>query len=272
MVNKRILITGCAGSIGSELARQLCRNNQVYGIDIGETELFELYEELKPNIKTRIGDIRNRETIEEIFANFLPDIIIHTAAYKHVSPLELDPIEAVQTNIIGTNNIIRMAKKTGSKFINISTDKVVNGESIMGLTKKIAERIVQNAGYVSVRFGNVLGSRGSVIPIWQKQIDENKPLTVTDPKMQRYFMTISEACKLVIEACEIGQPGDKIILDMGKQHNILELAKEILKKSGKNLEIKIIGTKSGETFQERLMSNEEEKRAIKVGQFWRIPV
>ncbi len=237
----KILITGAAGSIGSELARQLAKDNEVYGLDINETELFNLYEELKftTPIKTRVGDIRNKETIEDIFTNGVPNLIIHAAAYKHVSPMELDPIEAVNTNIIGTNNLVRMAKKRSSKLVNISTDKVVNGESIMGLTKKITERIVQNAGYVSVRFGNVLGSRGSVIPIWQKQIDQNQALTVTDPSMKRYFMTIEEACKLVIEACEVGEPGQKIVLDMGKQHNILELAKSILKKSGKDLEIKI---------------------------------
>lgn len=266
----RILVSGAAGSIGSELCRQLSEyiDNEVYGFDINETALFNLYEELKPHIKTRVGDIRNRETLEDIFENFQPQVVIHAAAYKHVSPLELDPIEAVQTNIIGTNNLIRAAKKYKvQKFINISTDKV-NGESIMGLTKKINERIVQNAGYVSVRFGNVLGSQGSVIPIWQEQINKNQPLTVTDPRMKRYFMTIPEACSLVIEALDIGEPGDKIILDMGEQHNILELAKEILKKSGKDLEIKIIGAKAGEMLQERLMNDHEEQVAQKKGNFW----
>lgn len=271
MENREILITGAAGSIGSELCRQLAPNNRVYAVDFNETELFNLYEELKftSPIRTRIGDIRNKETVEDIFnRGAIPEIVIHAAAYKHVSPMELDPIEAVQTNIIGTNNLVRMAKKRGTQFINISTDKVVNGESIMGLTKKIAERIVQNAGFVSVRFGNVLGSRGSVIPIWQRQIDHNEPLTVTDSRMTRYFMTIEEACALVIEACEIGQSGEKVILDMGEQHNILDLAKEILKKSGKDLEIKIIGAKAGETLQEKLMTDEEQKRAEKRGRFW----
>lgn len=269
--NLKIFISGGAGSIASELIRQLAPNNEIYTCDINETELFNLYEEMKLKglaIKTRVGDICNRGTLEDIFYNFQPNLIIHSAARKHVSPMELDPIEAVQTNIIGTNNLIRAAKKYKiEKFINISTDKV-NGESIMGLTKKIAERIVQNAGYVSVRFGNVLGSRGSLLPIWQKQIDQNQPVTVTDGRMQRYFMSLEEACSLVIEACEIGEGGDKIILDMGKQHNILELAKEILKKSGKDLEIKIIGAKSGEMLQERLMNEDEEKRAVKKDRFW----
>src|SRR5258708_25444620 len=173
--------------------------------------------------------------------DFISETLTQVAVTQLVSTLSLDTFEAVQTNIIGTNNLIREAKKRGiKKFINISTDKV-NGESIMGLTKKITERIVQNAGYISVRFGNVLGSRGSVLPIWQQQIDNNQPLTVTDGRMTRYFMTIPDACKLVIDACEVGKSGQKIILDMGQQHNILELAKEILKKSGKDLEIKIIG-------------------------------
>lgn len=272
MVNN-ILITGAAGSIGSELCRQLAGNNRVYGVDINETDIFDLYEELKladTAIKTRIGDIRNKETVEDIFYNFLPDIVIHAAAYKHVSPMELDPMEAVNTNIIGTNNLVRQSKKSGvKKFINISTDKVVNGESIMGLTKKIAERIVHNAGYVSVRFGNVLGSRGSVIPIWQKQLDRNQPITVTDPNMTRYFMTIPEACKLVIEAIDIGEPGDKIILDMGEKHNVLDVAKEILGKMNKpDYPINIIGARAGESLTEQLMTPEEESRAVKQGNFY----
>lgn len=273
MVNKKIFISGIAGSIGSELCRQLAKNNEVFGLDQNETDIFDLYEEMKiagTPVKTRVGDIKDKETIEDIFENFKPEVIIHAAARKHVSPMELDPIEAVATNIIGTNNLVRQSKKSGvERFINISTDKVVNGESIMGLTKKIAERIVHNAGYVSVRFGNVLGSRGSVIPIWQKQLDNNQPITVTDPEMTRYFMTIPEACKLVIEAVEIGEPGDKIILDMGEKHNVLEVAKEILGKLNKpGYPINIIGSRPGESLTESLMTHEEELRAEKKGNFY----
>lgn len=273
MQDKFVLITGAAGSIGSELVRQLAAENQVYALDTNETDLFDLYEEMKLRgtpIKTRVGDIRNKDTIEDIFnAEMIPEVVIHAAAYKHVSPMELDPIEAVNTNIIGTYNLVRMAKRKGTRqFIFISTDKVVQAESIMGLTKKIAEQIVKNAGYVSVRFGNVLGSRGSVIPIWQKQIDNNLPLTVTDSRMTRYFMTIPEACKLVIEAVNIGEPGQKIILDMGDQVNVLELAKEVLKKSGKELDIKIIGSRPGESLTEELMTADEKAKAVKKGSFY----
>lgn len=273
MTDKKILITGGAGSIGSELVRQLAMNNQVYAIDMNETEMFDLYEELKSEgnpIKSRIGDIRNRETVEDVFENFMPEVVIHAAAYKHVTPMEHDPMEAVNTNIIGTNNLVRESKRAFiKKFINISTDKVVNGECIMGLTKKIAERIVHNAGYVSVRFGNVLGSRGSVIPIWQRQLDKGVPLTVTDPGMARYFMTIPEACSLVIKAIEIGQPGDKIVLDMGEKYNVLQVAKDILGKMNKSdYPIKMIGARPGESLTELLMTPEEEQKAIKKDEFY----
>lgn len=269
----KIIILGAAGSIGSELCRQLSKEHEVYGLDFNETDIFDLYEELKLNgtpIKTRIGDIRNRETVEDVFTNFEPEIVIHSAAYKHVSPMESDPIEAVNTNIIGTYNLIRTAKKHRvAKFINISTDKVVNSESIMGLTKKIAEQIVKNAGYVSVRFGNVLGSRGSVIPIWQKQLDQGKPLTITDSRMTRYFMTIPEACALVIKAIEVAKPGQKVILDMGEKRNVLEIAKEILGKLDKpDYPINIIGMKPGESLTENLMTQEEQERAIKKESFY----
>lgn len=267
MESKRILITGAAGSIGSELTRQLAKTNQVLGLDFNETDLFDLYEELKladMPIKTRTGDIRNQGTVDDVFHNFQPQVVLHAAAYKHVSPMELDPIEAVENNIIGTFNLVQASKKYGvEKFINISTDKVV-GETIMGLTKKIAEQIVHNAGYISVRFGNVLGSRGSVIPIWQKQLDLGLPLTITDPNMTRFFMTIPEACRLVIKAAEEGVAGDKIILDMGPPRNILEVAKEILNKLNKpEYPIKMIGARPGEALSERLMTNEEENRAEK---------
>lgn len=271
--NKRILITGAAGSIGSELVRQLAPNNELYGVDINETDIFDLYEELKladAPIRTRVGDIRNRETVEDIFENFQPEIVIHAAAYKHVTPMEHDPMEAVNTNIIGTNNLVRESKKRGvEKFINISTDKVVNGECIMGLTKKISERIVHNAGYVSVRFGNVLGSRGSLIPIFQKQLDQGKPLTITDERMERYFMTIPDACALVIKAIEIGNPGDKIVLDMGEKRNVLQVAKEILGKMNKpDYPIKMIGARPGEALSEQLMTPEEEQKATKQNGFY----
>lgn len=272
ITSKKCLIFGSAGSIGSEIVRQLARDNQVYGVDQNETAQFELYEELKNQgapIKTRIGDIRDVETVDDIFSDFNPDIVINAAAYKHVVPLELNPIEAVKTNIIGTNNLIRANKKFNiEKFIFISTDKVVNGESIMGLTKKIAERIVVNAGYVCVRFGNVLNSRGSLIPIWQNQIEKGLPLTVTDKGMERYFMTIPQAVGLVIEAVEVGKAGQIVCLEMGKKVNIYELAKKILAESGSEVGIKIIGKGRGETLTEELMTPEEKLKAVKYKNYW----
>lgn len=258
----KILVTGAAGSIGSELVRQLAKDNEVYALDHNETELFILYEGQKSTnpIKTRIGDIRDRETVNDTFESFRPDIVFHASALKHVTPAEHDPLEYVKTNIVGTSNVIRAAKRAGVRaFVNISTDKVVNAECIMGLTKKIAEKIVKNAGYVSVRFGNVIGSRGSVVPLWQAQLDAGKNLTVTDPRMTRFVMTIQQAVSLVITASEIGQPGEVVILDMGEPVNVLELAKEIISKSGRDLGIDIIGIRPGEMLSERLMTDEEER-------------
>src|SRR3990167_9052190 len=172
--NKKILVTGFAGSIGSELFRQLAPNNELYGVDIDETRMFDLLEELKLrgfNVRGRIGNIKAHSTVDDMIYEFKPDMIFHVAAYKHVAPNEEYPLEAINTNIIGTYNMLKYAKKYGvSKFISISTDKVVQASSIMGATKKVAELMVKNAGGVSVRFGNVLGSRGSVIPFWQGQL------------------------------------------------------------------------------------------------------
>lgn len=266
MKSKRILCVGGAGSIGSELVRQLSHENTVYVLDINETDMFDLVEEL--NIQGRVGDIRDETMLEEVFYDFVPDLIFHCAALKHVTPNEHVPIEAVRTNILGTYNVIKMAKRFNARLVNISTDKVVNGESIMGLTKKIAEKMVKQAGYVSVRFGNVLGSRGSVIPIWQKELNENKPLTVTDERMTRYMMTITEAVKLVIKAAEIGKPGQILIMDMKEKVNVLQLAKDILGKSGKDVGIKMIGMRLGETLSEELMNETEKATAIKEGNYW----
>lgn len=268
----KIIVFGSAGSIGSEIVRQLAKDNEIYGVDQNETAQFELYEEMKERgtpIKTRVGDIRDIEMLEDVYGDFKPDMVINAAAYKHVKPMELNPIEAVKTNIIGTNNLVRVSKKFDiEKFLFISTDKVVNGESIMGLTKKIAERIVSNAGYICVRFGNVLNSRGSLIPIWQKQIEQGLPLTVTDKQMERYFMTIPQAVELVIRASEIGQAGEIICFEMGKKVNIYELAQKILADAGSKVGIKIIGKGRGETLTENLMTNDEQQRAEKRGEFY----
>lgn len=275
--NRRILITGCAGSIGSELTRQLCKENEVYGLDNNETGFFDLYEELGyagTSIKGRIGDIRDKDTVEEVVRDFDPHIIFHAAAYKHVTPLEKVPREAIDVNLLGLLNVLEAAKKyvtkkyVMEKFIFVSSDKAVNATSIMGVTKRLGELIVKNAGGISVRFGNVLGSRGSVIPIWQKQLDNKLPLTVTDPQMERFFMTIPQAVELLIQAAEIGNPGEILVLDMGKRVKVIDVAEEIISAFGKDGTIKIIGKRPGEILVERLMTEEEERIAIKKDKIW----
>jgi FlaA1/EpsC-like NDP-sugar epimerase len=275
--NKRILITGGAGSIGSELVRQLSTNNKIFILDQNETGTFDLREELKQEghwVHSRTGDVRDINVVKDVFEDFKPQYVFHAAALKHVTPNEEYPMEAIQTNIIGTYNVMAEAKKWEclEKFVFISTDKVIHGTSIMGATKRVGEIMVRNQGkgFVAVRFGNVMGSRGSVIPLWQKQMDEGKPLTVTDPKMKRYMMTIPEACSLVIEAAENGKGGEVFILDMGEQINILDLANQILNKAGRIdvTKIKLIGIRPGETLDEKLMSEEEEKLATKQGKFY----
>lgn len=267
MRGKRILITGAAGSVGSELLKQLAPYNVILGIDIDETGIFYLYneqKELNNKVKSRVGDIRNKDTLKEIFTDFKPQIVFHAAAYKHVTPMELTPREAVENNVLGTINLVEVSKRHGvEKFVFISTDKAVNVNSIMGTTKRLGELIVKNAGYISVRFANVLGSRGSVIPIWQKQIDEGRPLTITHPRMKRYFMTIENACDLVIKASEMGKGGEIFVLDMGDEVNILNLAKQIIKKSQKKVQIEITGTRPGETIKEKIMFENERRVAIK---------
>ena len=266
MKNKRILITGGAGSIGSELVRQLCESNKIFVLDTNESALHDLMVEL--GIWGRVGDIRDKEVIHDIFSDFKPQIIFHAAALKHVDLCEKYPEECTKTNVNGTENIVAEAKKWEcvEKFIFISTDKAVNPNCYMGATKKCGEILVKNSNFTVVRFGNVLGSRGSVIPIWQRQLDAGKKLTVTDERMKRFKMTIEEAVGLVIKASEM-EGGKIYALDMGEQVSILDLAKEIVSKS-RGAGIEIIGVRPGEVLEERLMSEEEEKRAIKKGNLY----
>ena len=269
MRNKRVLITGGSGSIGSELVRQLSKFNKVFILDIDETRTYDLIEFSK-NIYGRVGSVCDKETVEDVFDEFEPQIVFHAAAYKHVTPMEWYPIEAIKTNILGTYNVMKIAQKHKvEKFVFISTDKV-NSDSVMGATKRVGEKIVKNRGkgFIVVRFGNVLGSRGSVIPIWQRQIDAGKPVTITDPNMERFFMTIEEACDLVIKASEMGEGGEIIILDMGSRVKILDLAKKIIDQSGRNIPIKMIGRRPGEILVEEIMSEEEKKVAVKKGRFY----
>lgn len=274
MKNKRILVTGGAGSIGSELVRQLAPKNKIFILDNNETETYCLSEELKQKgywVKPRVGDIRDMETVSDLFEDFKPQVIFHAGAYKHVPPNEIYPLEAIKTNIIGTYNVLHQAKRYEclEQFVYISTDKVVNAQSVMGATKKVGEIMVKNAGGIVVRFGNVMGSRGSAVPIWQRQLDEGKPLTITDERMERYMMTIPQACELVIKAAEEGEGGSIYIMDMGKPVNILETLKQVLAKAGiPDHPIQTIGIRPGETLDEKLMTAEEEQRATKKGNFY----
>ena len=271
---KRVLIAGGGGSIGSELVRQLSKSNKVFIIDIDETNAFDLAEALELEgrwVHSRIGDICEKETVEDVFSDFRPHVVINAAARKHVKPNEDYPIEAVRTNILGLHNLLQATRRWPvQRFVQISTDKAVNARSIMGATKLLGEVMVRNRGGIVVRFGNVMGSRGSVIPFWQGQLDRGEAVTVTDERMERYFMSIEEACRLVIEAAEVGRRGETLILEMGRHVNVLELAKEIVARTGRG-DIRMIGMRPGETLSEKLMSVEEEARAIKRGRFHVIP-
>lgn len=269
---KRALVTGGAGSIGSELVRQLSKKYKVYLLDTNETGVHDLIEEFRDTdqwVYGRVGDVRDYNTVEDVFADFRPHIVYHAAAYKHVGPMELTPKEAIDTNITGTYNVLHNAKKHSvKKFVFISTDKAVQSTSVMGATKRVGEIMVRNQGYTVVRFGNVLGSRGSLIPIWERQLNANKPITITDPDMVRYFMTIQEAVSLVIKAGEGSNGGKILVMDMGKPVKILELAKELVKSLKREVPIDIIGIRPGEFISEKLMTEEEEKTAVKDGSFW----
>ncbi len=268
--NKRILVTGGAGSIGSELVRQLAPDNKIFILDQNETGVFDLREELRQKghwIHSRTGDIRDKDVLSDVFEDFKPQYIFHAAALKHVTPGEEYPEEYVSTNIIGTQNLIRESKRWEclEKFVFISTDKVVNASCIMGITKLCAEGLVSRAGekFVSVRFGNVLNSRGSVLEIWKRQVTNGEPITITDPNMNRYMMSIPEAVGLVIEASR-GSNGEVYILDMGDPKNIMDLKNELYG----DYPFKIIGIRPGEEMQERLMTTDEEKIVVKQNNFY----
>lgn len=269
---KRVCVTGGAGSIGSEIVRQLAPKNEVFILDTNETEFFNLYEELRLKnyaVSGVVGDVRQRGAFEHMAKKLgKPDYLFHAAALKHVTPSGWSPEEYVHTNVGGTLNALRFADKYACRMVNVSTDKAVYPNSIMGATKRLTEIATRDAGQVSVRFGNVMGSRGSVLEIWQRQIDQGQPLTITDERMERYMMTIPEAVRLVIRAAEVGKPGQLLILDMGERVNILKLAKQILNKSRKDLEVEVIGIRPGETLTETLMTPEEQAHASKEEGFW----
>ena len=275
-----IMVTGAAGSIGSEIVRQLARFNPllVICLDNAETPLHSLQLELAEKyigfkFVTIIGDVRSKKKMETIFLKYLPDFIFHAAAYKHVPMMENNPCEAILTNVMGTKNVIDLACKYNVRnFVMISTDKAVNPTNIMGATKRIAEIYLQsyanhlltlnkNIKFVTTRFGNVLGSNGSVIPRFRQQIAEGGPVTVTHPEINRYFMTIQEACMLVLETTVIGESGFIYMFDMGKPVKIVDLAKRMIKLAGltlgKDIDIKYTGLRPGEKLYEELLGQKE---------------
>ncbi|MCX6189532.1 MAG: nucleoside-diphosphate sugar epimerase/dehydratase [Bacteroidetes bacterium] len=280
---RKVLITGASGSIGSEIARQLrfFHPAKIYLLDQAESPLYELELELRENLKYTnfevvIADIRNEIRMEKVFAVFKPDMVFHAAAYKHVPLMENNPSEAINTNVLGTKIVADLSVRYGvEKFVLVSTDKAVNPTNVMGCSKRIAEIYIQSLNgflyntsgtkytqFVTTRFGNVLGSNGSVIPVFQKQIKNGGPLTITHPDVTRYFMTIPEACQLVLEAGAIGKGGEILIFDMGDSVRILDLAKKMIilagLELGKDIQIVFSGLRPGEKIKEELLNIREK--------------
>ena len=278
--DKTILITGAAGSIGSEIVRQVLLFNPktILVLDQAETPLHHLFLEMNENefkskITTLIADVRNKEAMNNIFAHYKPQVVFHAAAYKHVPLMEENPSQAILTNIVGTKNIADLScEYQVKKFVMVSTDKAVNPSNVMGASKRIAEKYVQSlqlkgqkekklkaTKFITTRFGNVLGSNGSVVPLFTKQIASGGPVTITHPDIIRYFMTIPEACQLVLEAGAMGNGGEIYIFDMGKPVKIIDLAKKMIKLAGfipdKDIMIKVVGLRPGEKLYEELLND-----------------
>ncbi|MFZ0035520.1 MAG: nucleoside-diphosphate sugar epimerase/dehydratase [Sedimentisphaerales bacterium] len=272
--DKVILVTGAGGSIGSEMCRQICNFNPklLLLVEQAENPLFEIERELlrqfpQVAIKALICDITDKTRVDEIFEKYKPQVVIHAAAHKHVPLMELNPGEAIKNNVVGTQTVADAADRYGgTNFVMISTDKAVNPTSIMGSSKRIAEMHIQDLNrtskthFVTVRFGNVLGSTGSVIPIFKKQIAEGGPVTVTHPEMKRYFMTIPEASQLVLQAATMGKGGEIFVLDMGEPVKIVDLAKELITLSGfgEDIKIKFTNPRPGEKLFEELSIKGED--------------
>ncbi len=269
-----VLVTGAGGSIGSELCRQIVRFSPrlLLLMDICENNMYDIEMELKGKTDVRlvplVKDVRDRQAVNDIFRKYRPQVIFHAAAHKHVPLMEVNPEEAIKNNAMGTYHVAQAANLYGaSKFVLVSTDKAVNPTSVMGASKRIAEMIIQylntrsDTNYVAVRFGNVLGSRGSVVPLFKKQIAAGGPVTVTDERMIRYFMTIPEAVQLIIQAGALASGGEIFVLDMGEPVPIMELAETLIKLSGfepyTDIDIKITGMRPGEKLFEELLTAEE---------------
>jgi len=276
--DRTILVTGAAGSIGSEIVRQLTRFNvaKLVLVDNAETPMFNLENELLEQfahapVRTILADVTDQTRMERVFREYQPDFVFHAAAYKHVPLMEQNPYEAVRVNVGGTTILTNLAVKYGvEKFVMVSTDKAVNPTNVMGASKRTCEQILRSrsslAGnktqFVITRFGNVLGSNGSVIPIFRRQIEEGGPVTVTHPDITRYFMTIPEACQLVLEAGFMGSGGEIFVFDMGEPVKIVDLARQMIKLSGyepdKDIKIEFTGLRPGEKLYEELLTDQEK--------------
>ncbi|MGY4688462.1 polysaccharide biosynthesis protein [Salibacterium sp. K-3] len=274
ITNRTILVTGAAGSIGSEICRQISgfHPEAMILLDHSENGVYDIHMELQRRnldiqLITEVSDIKDKEKMQNVFASHIPDVVFHAAAHKHVPLMEKNPEEAVKNNVLGTKNVAEAASEyESSTFVMVSTDKAVNPTSVMGATKRLAEMVVQHMNaesttrFVSVRFGNVLGSRGSVIPLFKKQIQNGGPVTVTHPDMVRYFMTISEASRLVIQAGALAKGGEVFVLDMGEPVKIVDLAENLIKLSGYDVDdigIEYTGMRPGEKMYEELLKDDE---------------
>lgn len=276
LTHKTVMVTGAGGSIGSEICRQVCKfePERILLLGHGENSIYLINQELTNLYKDKIelipiiADVQNAARMEEIMNTYKPYAVYHAAAHKHVPLMEYNPIEAFKNNVLGTRNTAVAAKKAGvRKFVMVSTDKAVNPPNVMGASKRIAEMVVQSlndensvTNFVAVRFGNVLGSRGSVIPLFKKQIAAGGPVTVTHPDMTRYFMTIPEASRLVLQAGALAQGGEVFVLDMGEPVKIVDLARNLIRLSGKTedeIQIKFSGIRPGEKMYEELLNENE---------------
>ena len=288
VAGKVILVTGGGGSIGSELCRQIAvhKPKQLIIVDIYENNAYDIQQELKHKLPeldlvVLIASVRNTHRMNSIFETYRPDIVYHAAAHKHVPLMEDSPNEAIKNNVFGTYKTVKAADKYGvQRFVLISTDKAVNPTNIMGASKRICEMIIQmmnnhsKTDFVAVRFGNVLGSNGSVIPLFKKQIEQGGPVTVTHPEIIRYFMTIPEAVSLVLQAGALAKGGEIFVLDMGEPVKILDLAKNLIRLSGfkpfEDIPIEFTGLRPGEKLYEELLMSEEglretENKLIHIG-------